>query len=221
MLERVTLARVLPFLIYIAFLPIQQLLESLGVAKPELRYLYLLQIGCVIASLVWFRRDYAELRSKLPLAQVLVALLVGLVVFVLWINLHQPWMMIKSKAVPLDWRAAGGSLDWALIVVRWCGAALVVPVMEELFWRSFLMRWIDNPDFLQVSPGSVTLKAFVITAALFAVEHSLILAGFVAGLAYNFLYRRSQNLWSPILAHAITNGVLGLWVLHTANWSYW
>ncbi len=221
MFERVTMARYLPFAAYMLFIPIQQGLESMGLSKLDLRWLYLLQISVVLSLILYFRRDYIELRVKLPFSQVVLALAVGIFVFVLWINLNAPWMMIKSKTDPLNWLQAGTTLDWALIGVRWCGAALVVPVMEELFWRSFIMRWIDNPEFLQAKPAATSLKAFLITAALFASEHSLLLAGFVAGLAYNFLYRRSENLWSPILSHAVTNGVLGLWVLQTAKWSYW
>jgi CAAX prenyl protease-like protein len=114
-----------------------------------------------------------------------------------------------------------GRIDWLLVAIRIAGAALVVPVMEELFWRSFLMRWIDSPDFESVEPSQLSLKSFAITVLLFGFEHNLWLAGIVAGLAYGWLYKRHQTLWSPILAHAVTNGLLGLWVLRTGNWSYW
>jgi membrane protease YdiL (CAAX protease family) len=42
-----------------------------------------------------------------------------------------------------------------------------------------------------------------------------------AGLAYGGLYMRSGTLWSPILAHAVTNLMLGVWVVATASWSFW
>jgi CAAX prenyl protease-like protein len=53
------------------------------------------------------------------------------------------------------------------------------------------------------------------------VEHSLWAAGILAGLAYGWLYMKTNNLWVPILAHAVTNGMLGLWVLHTGQWTFW
>jgi CAAX prenyl protease-like protein len=93
--------------------------------------------------------------------------------------------------------------------------------MEELFWRSFLMRWIDAPDFESVAPSQLSLKSFIITVLLFGFEHNLWLAGIVAGAAYSLLYMRHRSLWSPILAHAVTNGLLGIWVVRTGNWSYW
>jgi CAAX prenyl protease-like protein len=67
----------------------------------------------------------------------------------------------------------------------------------------------------------VGLKALAIGAVLFGLEHNLWLAGIVAGLAYSLLYMRSGNLWTAILAHGVTNGVLGAWIVITGNWYYW
>jgi hypothetical protein len=114
-----------------------------------------------------------------------------------------------------------GQIDWLLVAIRIAGAALVVPVMEELFWRSFLMRWVDASDFESAEPSQLSLKSFIVTVVLFGFEHNLWLAGIVAGAAYSLLYMRHRTLWSPILAHAVTNGLLGIWVVRTGNWSYW
>jgi CAAX prenyl protease-like protein len=96
-----------------------------------------------------------------------------------------------------------------------------VPVMEELFWRSFVLRWIDQPDFLRLDPAQAGLRGFVISVVLFGFEHNLWLAGIVAGVAYSVLFMRHRTIWSPILAHAVTNGMLGVWVVMTGEWSYW
>jgi CAAX prenyl protease-like protein len=93
--------------------------------------------------------------------------------------------------------------------------------MEELFWRSFLLRWLERQDFLAVAPRSVGARALLITSAVFALEHTQWLAGAIAGLVYGALYMRSGNLWVPIAAHAMTNGALGVWVLRTLNWHFW
>ena len=93
--------------------------------------------------------------------------------------------------------------------------------MEELFWRSFLLRWIDRREFLTADPRRASWLAFAISSALFAVEHSLWFAGLLAGLAYGWLYMRSRNLWIPIVSHATTNGILGIWILATGNWRFW
>jgi hypothetical protein len=108
-----------------------------------------------------------------------------------------------------------------MVAFRIAGAALVVPLMEELFWRSFLQRWVQQHDFLALDPARIGLKALLIASALFAVEHLQWLAGLVAGLAYGWLYIRTRNLWAPIVAHAVTNGLLGADVVATGRWSFW
>ncbi len=94
--------------------------------------------------------------------------------------------------------------------------------MEELFWRSFLLRWIDSPrDFLSADPRRVGFTALAVSCALFASEHSLWFAGLAAGISYSFCFMRSRNLWTSVLSHAITNTTLGAWILATGNWRLW
>jgi CAAX prenyl protease-like protein len=220
LLNRAAWARVLPFLVYLLFIGIVALLEQAGVPAASLRWLYAVKIAAVLATLGWFWRHYTELHSvRLSPTSAVGAILVGLVVFVLWIGLDAGWMVIGTPA-GFDPRNAG-QIDWLMVAVRIGGAALVVPVMEELFWRSFLMRWLDKLDFMSLAPGLVRLQSVAIGALLFGFEHHQWLAGIVAGVAYSALYMRHTSLWSPILAHAVTNGVLGVWIAHTSNWSYW
>ncbi|MES2349841.1 MAG: CAAX prenyl protease-related protein [Pseudomonadota bacterium] len=219
MLKREAMARVLPFAIYMGFILVADVLSRLGVTDVQLRWLYAVKIGAVVAALLFYRREYRELASRLSPRAALVAVAAGVLVLVLWINLDLPWMRVGASA-GFDPRT-DGVVDWSLVAVRLLGAALVVPLMEELFWRSFLLRWVQSPDFLNVTPAQVKVGAFVVTVILFGIEHNLWLAGMVAGLVYNLLYIRSSTLWSPILAHAVTNGLLGLWIIQTANWTYW
>jgi len=101
------------------------------------------------------------------------------------------------------------------------GASVVVAVMEEVFWRGFLLRWIVNQDFRKVPIGAFTWPSFLVTSALFAVEHPRWLVGLMAGVAYNLLLYRTRSLYACIVAHGVTNLVLALWVLHTGRWSFW
>jgi len=221
MFERDALPRVLPFAIYMAFIVLADLLaRALGPAA-DLRWLYGLKVALVTAALLYYRRHYVELARALPSVKGMVlALAAGVLVLVLWVWLDAGWMRIGQSA-GFDPRGADGQIQWPLVAIRIAGAALVVPVMEELFWRSFLMRWIDQPDFLALPPGLIRLRGFVVAVILFGVEHDLWLAGIVAGIVYSLLYMRSGNLWMPVLAHGVTNGLLGLWVIFTGDWSYW
>jgi CAAX prenyl protease-like protein len=212
--------RILPFAAYLFFIVAGDVLERMGVPAGALRWLYPAKIAAVALLLALFWRQYSELRQFcLSTAQTLTALATGVLVLVLWISLDAGWMIIGSPS-GFDPRSQG-QIDWLLVAIRIAGAALVVPVMEELFWRSFLMRWIVSPDFESVESSQLGFKSFVITVLLFGVEHNLWLAGIVAGAAYSLLYMRHRKLWSPILAHAVTNGLLGIWVVRTGNWSYW
>ena len=218
--DRACWVRILPFAAYLSFFMVGDVLARLGVDAASLRWLYAVKVALVTGLLALFWREYTELKVKAMSATVvLTALAAGVAVFFLWINLHAGWMVIGESA-GFDPRTAG-AIDWPLVVIRIAGAALVVPVMEELFWRSFVMRWIDKPDFLSLDPAQAGLRGFCISVVLFGFEHNLWLAGIVAGVAYSVLFMRHRTIWSPILAHAVTNGMLGAWVVMTGAWSYW
>jgi CAAX prenyl protease-like protein len=174
----------------------------------------------VALGLLWPQFD--ELRDSWRTATQdwLLALAVGAGIFLLWINLDQPWASI-GESTGFDPRKATGEIDYTLAAIRIAGASLVVPVMEELFWRSFIMRWIEQTEFRSLAPGAVAWRGLLASSVLFGFEHNLWLAGILAGLAYGLLYRRSGNLWSPIIAHAVTNFLLGCWVLYSGNWQFW
>jgi CAAX protease family protein len=210
------LARALPFAVYIAFLVAESLLKG----RINGLWLYGVQIAAVVALLAWFWPEYEELRrpSARP-ADWGLSLLVGVAVFLLWVHLDFQWAQLGTgRGLAADLSASGEKQSGFLL--RLLGAVLVVPLMEELFWRSFIMRWLDNSNFLAVDPRTVSGRSFLITSVLFGAEHHLWLAGVVAGLAYGWLYRRSGNLWTVVVAHSLTNLVLEFWVRITGNWHF-
>jgi len=219
------ICRILPFAIYIAFLVINSVLRFFNLQDLPLleSWLYPAKILIIMLSLIWLWRNFIELTDSpgLTLRDCGNGIFAGILVFVLWINLDKPWATFGSSVGynPID--PATNQMNWALATIRIFGASIVVPLMEELFWRSFFMRWITSHKFLEMDPGKVGIWAFSVTAVMFASEHNLFLAGLLAGVAYNWLYIRSRNLWVPIMAHSVTNGLLGLWVLTTHNWQLW
>jgi CAAX prenyl protease-like protein len=207
-------ARILPFAVYILFLVVESVLRG----EIDLRWLYAVQVGVVTALLAHFWPVYDELRapSRAHARDWALGVGVGVAVFVLWINLDFPWARFgEGRGVAPD---LTGGAALAGFAVRVLGVVVLVPVMEELFWRSFLMRWIEKPDFLAVAPAAVGWRALALSSIVFGVEHHLWLAGIVAGLAFGWLYRRTGHLWVVILAHAIANAALELWVVRTGNW---
>jgi CAAX prenyl protease-like protein len=223
--RRSAFVRVAPFAVFMAVLALRGVAPTDGSWGFDVRWLYGVQVVATAALLGWWWREYGELtRQNLPtLREGALAVAVGLVVLVLWVNLDAPWMTITAGGAAEPFVALNtiGDLHWPLIIMRWVGAALLVPVMEELFWRSFLMRWLQAPAFEGVQPMHVGLKAVVLSTFVFMLAHTLWLAAIIAGLAYAWLYIRTGKLWVAVMAHAVTNGVLGIWVVMTGNWQFW
>ena len=221
--SRAAMARIVPFALFMLLLGLRGALPADNALGLDPRWIYGVTVLVVGAALWWYRGEYGEFAPQLRpnLRETALAIGVGLLVFVLWIQLDAPWMTISEPTasfVPLDRQ---GQLIWPLVAVRWIGAALLVPVMEELFWRSFLMRWLQHAPFEAVPPQRVGLRAVVLSTFVFVLAHTLWLAAIIAGLAYAWLYIRSGKLWLPVIAHGVTNGALGIWVVATGRWAFW
>lgn len=180
-------------------------------ALPSTASAYAVRTTVVLALLAALLATHAAaLRSRvsslLSPASLLSGLVVGLAVFAVWILPEQfDWDWYRTfcilgeggtKAV-----AESGS---ALIALRLFGSAFVISVAEELFFRKWLIGF----------------AGFWGMVFLFAVEHDRWLVGAIAGVIYGFLYLR-RGLGAAIVAHAVTNLVLGLWVLKTGQWQFW
>jgi CAAX prenyl protease-like protein len=223
-LSRAAWLRTIPFAVFMALLALRGWIPADGSWGVDPRWIYALTVLLVGGLLMWFWRDYGELASRqvLPsLKETALAVAVGAAVFWLWINLDAPWMKLGDPSATFRPVDEEGRVLWWLVAVRLVGATLLVPVMEELFWRSFLMRWVEKAQFETVSPHSVGLKAIALSTFVFMLAHTLWLAAIVAGWAYAWLYVRTGKLWVPVIAHAVTNGMLGAWVVLTGNWAYW
>jgi len=221
--------RIIPFAVFMAFIGVQQLLVwsveqgYLALTEQQLLYLYPLKAIIVAVLLVFFYRHYDELRwaDFKSLQHTAGSVLLGLLVFVFWINMDWDFATIgESKGFNPTLVEADLARN-TLIFFRLFGAALVVPIMEELFWRSFLLRYIIDSDFMAVRIGTFSLMSFTVGSLLFGLEHNLVLAGVMAGAAYTLLLYWTKSINQCILAHAVTNLVLGLYVLQTGHWQFW
>jgi uncharacterized protein len=112
--------------------------------------------------------------------------------------------------------------DPMVLFFRSIRAILLVPIIEELFWRGWLMRWIVNTEFWRVPLGAWSASAFWLTAVLFASEHGPYWdVGLLAGVIYNWWMIRTRSLGDCIVAHAVTNAALCGYVVATGKWEYW
>lgn len=196
--------------------------RALGI-PPQ--YDFPLRFAIAGALLLLFSRPYLSLRPSRPLASILI----GIAVFVVWIapdllfNYRHHWLFENSllgKAEP----SVGPELRQSVpfLAIRTAACALIVPVVEELFWRGWLMRWLIKPAFLEAPLGTYSPSAFWITAALFASEHGPFWeVGLAAGIVYNWWCIRTRCLADCILAHTVTNAILSAYVLLSGRLEYW
>jgi CAAX prenyl protease-like protein len=223
------LPRIFPFAGFMVFIGIEELLRFLSgkgflaLSPAELLYLYPVKALFVCAALFYFRGEYgelrlADLRNPLPTIS---AVLLGLLVFILWINMDWPFATFGELQGYNPGMLPGGSSRTTLIAFRLFGAALVVPVMEELFWRSFLARYLISHDIASVAIGRFTATSFMVSTLLFGLEHNLFLAGIMAGAVYNLLLMKTRSVLLCVLAHGVTNLALGIYVLHYGQWKFW
>ncbi len=201
---------VAPFALFIAFTAAQP-------SDGFVPWLYPLKTVAVGATLVVCASRFPPLERRATG----LALTVGVVVFALWVAPEGLYPTLTAPSGVDPFAHLSGPWAWTWIGFRILGASVVVAVMEEIFWRGFLLRWIVDQDFLRVRIGTFTWPSFVVTSALFAVEHDRWLVGLVAGVAYNLLLYRTRSLHACMVAHGVTNLVLAAYVLYTGHWSFW
>lgn len=210
------IARVAPYIIFVALTALQ------GKFGEASKYWFYLAKTLVGVWLIWAMLPVVkEMRWTFSLE----AVLVGVGVIVVWIALD-PYYPKLPMAAGTPWNpheqlGTGTALAWLFIVTRILGSTLVVPMIEETFFRSFLYRYIVKPNFEEVSLKLFHLGAFLITSVLFGLIHREWLAGILCGMAYQWLVLRKGHLGDAITAHAISNLLLGAWVLYKGAWQFW
>jgi uncharacterized protein len=211
-----TLAYVAPFLVYVAMFIVP--------LRPEV--MQPIRFAIVLAVILLVSRKYLSLRPSHTLGSIGI----GIAVFLIWIapdllfGYRHHWLFenfLLGKATSSLSPALRH--DYFFLTVRVLSSMALVPILEELFWRGWLMRWLINSrDFLKVPLGAYQASAFWIVAVLFASEHGVYWeVGLLAGIIYNWWIIRTKNLADCILAHAVTNGILAVYVLSSEQWQYW
>ena len=208
--------------------------KAIGLAIPYAFYpwLYALKIALTLAAVVFVLPGYREF----PLRVTPLAIVVGMVGGPLWIvlcnlNLEHTYLLPLLEKVGLGWivgsgvRAAFNPFEqladrsaWAFLAVRFLGLVAVVPLIEELFLRGFVMRFVIERDWWTVSFGKVNNLAIALGTIVPMMSHPELLAAAVWFSMITWLMLRTRNLWDCVAAHAITNLILGLYVVWAGAW---
>lgn len=158
------------------------------------------------------------------------SVLMGVAVFALWIapdhlfpGYHHGWLFENALLGKLQVSLPAAALRQPSVLwLRGIRAVVIVPIVEELFWRGWLMRWVIAPRFESIPLGTRSARAFWIVAVLFASEHGPFWdVGLMAGVLYNWWMLRTRSLGDLVLAHAITNACLSAYVVWSGSWEYW
>lgn len=214
-----TIAYVAPFVAYVSLMQLDRAISL----PPEIFYPF--RFLAVLLILLSVSRPFVSLRPSSTLASIGV----GIAVFLIWIGpdvlfgYRHHWLFENSIA-----GSAVSSIPPRLRVSVWftllrtLSSVALVPILEELFWRGWLMRWLIDSDFQKVPLGKYVPFAFWVVAVLFASEHGAYWdVGLAAGVIYNWWMVRCRNLADCVLAHAVTNALLAAYVLMAGQWQYW
>lgn len=192
---------------------------NLVLSKPEY-WVYPLQTLVCGGALIFFWREY-DFGSGRPWP---LAVGAGLLALGLWI-LPQALLGFEPRTKGFDPTVFSDTplLYWLTVVARFARLVIVVPLVEEIFWRGFLMRYLIREDFTKLPVGTYNPLSFFGVAGLFMLAHSRPdwPAAFLTGLIYNGLLVRTKSLAACVAAHAITNLGLGIYIMSTRQWGFW
>lgn len=183
-----------------------------------------------VGLLIFFRSTYtSHFRFQLSW----LAIPVGILGFVAWVGIC--WLnpeksllslvglesLIPSRAGVNPFESFSGSQLITFLALRFAILALLVPLVEELFLRGWLVRWIQDVDWTSVRIGELGFRALWVPCIYGALTHPEIVAAVVWFGAVTWLMVKTKSIWSCVAAHMITNLLLGLYVLQTGKWELW
>lgn len=171
----------------------------------------------IIAILLWsFRERYKLIFKDITVSSVLI----GVGVFMVWLLMVEV-STENNKVFFTELFDASPVIIASWLSFRFIGAAVTVPIVEELIFRGYLLKKLVQHDFINLKPIHFTWFSFLFSSILFGLLHGEWIAGTIAGMGFAYaLYQRGE-VSDAIVAHMTTNTLLAIYVLSTGNWSLW
>lgn len=194
--------------------------------------IYSIKIALTLAAMWFVLPGY----RKFPFRITLLGILVGVMGIFIWVGLVQlqwehrllpgfvrQWLtdlgtrsgynpFQELRAMPVVWA-------WGFLAVRLFGLVVVVPVIEEFFLRGFLMRFVMDRDWWKIPFGQASASAVVVGTVFPMLMHPAEL--FAAAVWFSlvtWLMVRTRSIWDCVVAHAVTNLLLGIYVVAGGHW---
>jgi CAAX prenyl protease-like protein len=220
-------AYILPFAVFMGGLALVSLVQSLApeengplwLADPKY-WVYPLQAIVCAGLLLWFWKTYAWGAQWHNVT----AVFTGLVVLAVWIS--PQWLLgaePRTEGFNPDIFAGSAALYWGSLAFRFARLVVVVPLLEEIFWRGFLLRYLIKEDFTKVPFGAFSWFSFGVVTVMFGLAHfgPDFIPALLTGAIYNLLAVKTRSLNCCVIAHAVTNLGLGLYIRQTGHWGFW
>ncbi len=152
------------------------------------------------------------------------AILIGVIALLVWIA-PQEVFGIAPRRDGFD-PSFFGSEVWAYYLntgMRFFRLVIIVPLAEEIFWRGFLLRYLIDDDFMDVPIGAFSWLSFAIVTGGFCIEHTFPdwPAAIITGMLFNAVAYYTRSLSACVLTHAVTNLILGIYVMRSGQWGFW
>jgi CAAX prenyl protease-like protein len=242
--ESATAAHIAPLAVFMLLNAVPSLLRVENTELPWFQqapehWVYPMQTLLVGGLLLFFSRHY----RLAPWRGLGLASVMGAVGIVLWIAPAWAYQQLTASGYTLSdsWAWLGlaerqegfnpGILnawpEWqaGAIGLRFVRMVVVVPLIEEIFWRGFLMRYLaaGESDWQKVAFGTHSWKVFWIVTVLVMVAHNSVdwLGAFIWGSLVYWVAVRTKSLAACVLMHAVGNLLLGLYVMQTRQWGFW
>ena len=205
------------------------------VRAPELWVYPLQSLICLALLIIWRKHYYFPPWSARVIALAFALAIVGIGVWLLPSALYHwavidtdgwRWLGVFDRVEGFDPNAGGERFFWLVVGLRFLRLVVVVPLVEEIFWRGFLMRaLIDRPvrSFDKVPFGTFGWRSVIVTTVLFAAVHQPVdwLPALVFGSLMAWLTVQAKSLGACVVMHALTNLILGIYVMQSELWGLW
>jgi exosortase E/protease (VPEID-CTERM system) len=193
-------AEIVPFIVFMA----SALVLSTFSEVPELHYP--LRVIAMLASLALFHRVLAAIAWR-PDA---IAIAAGAAVGLLWVVMAPAADPDTALAREIAAMAPAAFAVWA--AARIVGTVLLVPLIEELFFRGYLLGRLDRGGL------AMRLLALAVSSGLFGLLHGRWEIAVAAGLVFGLLMLRRGRIGDAVAAHAAANAIVAGWAAASGDW---